>query len=313
MDNEAQASEAETQPAAQPKIEQNRRPLSKTPAFQAMHSTRYRRQDLIRTIEDKTKRQLICYDAGLHTMISRDDVVFLVDLLHNARRNEPMDVLLHTGGGDMDAAEKLISMIRNFVGTAELRVVIPDFAKSAGTLIALGADYIVMSESSELGPIDPQIVLNDGNGNHMSTPIQSYLDAYQQHSEALAKNPNDVAAQIMLQKLDPARLKVFQAARNRARVFAEGQLKLGMFRAPKVGNFTKIAADLLDTTKWLSHGQMIGHHEANDIGLAVEYMDPQDELWQYYWQLYCYQRLEIKEKQKLFESNFASLVFDDGV
>lgn len=246
-------------------------------------------------------------------MISRDDVVFLVDLLHNAKRGEGLDLLLHTGGGDMDAAEKLISMVRNFVGTAELRVVIPDFAKSAGTLMALAADFVVMSDSSELGPIDPQIVLNDGNGNRMSTPIQSYLDAYHQHSAALAKNPNDIAAQIMLQKFDPARLKVFEAARNRARVFAEDQLKLGMFRAPKTGNFTQIAADLLDTTKWLSHGQMIGQQEAKDIGLAVEYLDPEDELWKGYWQLYCYQRLEIKEKQKLFESNFASLAFDDGV
>lgn len=286
---------------------------SKTPAFQAMHALRYRRQDLIRAIEQKTGRQLICYVAGLHTMISRDDVVFLVDLLHNARRGEDLDLLLHTGGGDMDAAEKLISMVRNFVGTAELRIVIPDFAKSAGTLMALAADFIVMSDSSELGPIDPQIVLNDGNGNRMATPIQSYLDAYDQHSAALAKNPNDITAQIMLAKFEPARIKAFEAARNRARVFAEGQLKLGMFRAPKTGNFTKIAADLLDTTKWLSHGQMIGHQEARDIGLAVEYLDPENDLWKEYWQLYCYQRFEIEGKQKLFESNFASLPFTDGV
>lgn len=313
MDNEAQSPGMDPRPDSDTKVVRPAKAPSKTPAFQAMHASRYRRQDLIRAIEKQTGRQLICYVAGLHTMISRDDVVFLVDLLHNARRDDSMDLLLHTGGGDMDAAEKLISMVRNFVGTADLRVVIPDFAKSAGTLMALAADYIVMSDSSELGPIDPQIVLNDGNGNRMSTPIQSYLDAYQQHSAALAKNPNDITAQIMLQKFDPARLKVFEAARNRARIFAEDQLKLGMFRAPKSGNFTKIAGDLLDTTKWLSHGQMIGHQEAKDIGLTVEYVEPQDGLWQSYWQLYCYQRLEIKEKQKLFESDYASLIFDDGV
>lgn len=308
MQEEAQ--EAGLEP--QPKPTQAAKSPSKTPAFQAMHASRYRRQDLIRKIQLTTGRQLICYVAGLRTMISRDDVVFLVDLLHNAKRGEGLDLLLHTGGGDMDAAEKLISMVRNFVGTAELRVVIPDFAKSAGTLMALAADFVVMSDSSELGPIDPQIVLNDGNGNHMSTPIQSYLDAYHQHAASLVKNPNDIAAQIMLQKLDPARLKVFEAARIRARVLAEDQLKLGMFRAPKSGNFTQIAANLLDTTKWLSHGQMIGYQEAKDIGLTVEYLDPENELWKDYWQLYCYQRIEIKEKQKLFESDFASLTFDDG-
>src|SRR5258706_9561227 len=146
----------------------------KTPGFQAMQASRYRRQDLIRNIEKLTGRQLICYVGGIQTSISRDDVLMLVDLLHNVRPNEKLDFLLHTPGGDMDAAEKMVSMIRNVVGNEELRIVIPDFAKSSGTLIALGADAIVMSDSSELGPIDPQIVLNDGQGNQIPTPIQSY-------------------------------------------------------------------------------------------------------------------------------------------
>ena len=96
MQDEAQEPGA----GSQPKPARATKAPSKTPAFQAMHSSRYRRQDLIRAIEQKTGRQLICYVAGLHTMISRDDVVFLVDLLHNARRGEDLDLLLHTGGGD---------------------------------------------------------------------------------------------------------------------------------------------------------------------------------------------------------------------
>jgi Serine dehydrogenase proteinase len=285
---------------------------SKTPAYQAMHAHRYRRQDLIRAVEEATQRRLICYVGGLRTGISRDDVLFLVDLLHNVRPNEGLDLLLHTGGGDMDAAEKLISMIRTHVGAAELRVVIPDFAKSAGTLMALGADYIVMSNSSELGPIDPQIVLNDGQGNFVPTPIQSYLDAFDQFSAALKKDPGDVAARIMLEKLDPARLKVFQTARQRARTFAEDRLKRGMFKSPRIGNHTKIASELLDTTKWLSHGQLIDHEDAKEIGLHVEYLEPTNDTWQRYWQLYCHQRLEIKERQKLFESSYASLILDEA-
>ncbi|MEO5589265.1 MAG: hypothetical protein ABIS03_06745, partial [Gemmatimonadaceae bacterium] len=112
MDSEAQSPGMDPQPDTDPKVVRPAKSPSKTPAFQAMHAARYRRQDLIRAIEKQTGRQLICYVAGLHTMISRDDVVFLVDLLHNARRDDSMDLLLHTGGGDMDAAEKLISMVR---------------------------------------------------------------------------------------------------------------------------------------------------------------------------------------------------------
>lgn len=279
-----------------------------------MHAARYQRQDLIRGIEAATSRRLICYVAGLKTAIGRDDVIFLVDLLHNLQPNTPLDFLLHTPGGDMDAAEKLITLVHNVVGTAVLRVVIPDFAKSAGTLMALGADYIVMSDSSELGPIDPQIVLNDGNGNRMLTPIQSYLDAYEQHVAALKANPNDTAAHIMLQKFSPERVRLFQMARDRARTFAEQQLQQGMFRnqTPKTGTYTSIAGELMNTKKWQSHGQMIGHAEAREIGLSVEYLAYHDELWQRYWQLYCFQRLEVGEKQKIFESNYASQQVDEG-
>lgn len=90
--------------------------------------------------------------------------------------------------------------------------------------------------------------------------------------------------------------------------------EFGMFRTPKAGktaNYTAIATTLLDTARWLSHGQMIGHAEANTIGLEVEYMDPRSEPWASFWQLYCYQRLEVKDKHKIFESDFVSLLFDE--
>src|SRR5262249_17470124 len=150
-------------------------------------------------------------------------------------------------------AEKLISILRTCVGTGRLRVIVPDFAKSAGTLMALGADQIVMGDTSELGPIDPQVILNDGRGNLISHSVQTYLDAYQGRSDALRKVPNDAVALIMLGRLDPATVKLFEAVRDRARTFAENQLKRGMFRST-TGNFTSIASQLMDTKRWLTHG-----------------------------------------------------------
>jgi hypothetical protein len=187
--------------------------------------------------------------------------------------------------------------------------VVPDFAKSAGTLITLAADRIVMSDSSELGPIDPQITLNDGHGNLIQHSVQSYLDAYMTHSEALKKDPENVAAQLMLSKLDPATVKLFESVRDRARKIAEDQLKRGMFRTTS-GNFTQIASDLIDTKRWLSHGQMIAWQDAKQLGLTVEYLDPRSEDWQRFWQLYCLQRLAVNDRQKLFESDYASLTME---
>lgn len=292
-------------------VEQSAPSPTKTPLFQAIHVERYQRQAMIKNIEDSTGRKLICYVSGRDCSIDRDDAVPFVDLLHNVPAGEDLDMLLHTGGGDIDAAEKLISMVRHKVGKATLRIIVPDFAKSAGTLMVLGADYVVMSDTSELGPIDPQIVLADGNGNRILHPIQSYLDAYDEHTKTLKSEPGNVAAQIMLGKLDPATVKLFQAVRVRAQRFAEAQLNRGMFR--NGGNWTLAAAELLDTKRWLSHSQMISHEDAAGppIGLHVEYLDPKSERWQAYWQLYCVQRLAVRDRQKLYESDYASLVIED--
>lgn len=278
--------------------------MNKTPMFQAIHAQRYQRQALIKAIGAKTGRPLICYVSGIATRIDRDDTVFLVDLLHNIQSGSDLDLMLHTPGGDIDAAEKLISIVRTRVGIGRLRVIVPDYAKSAGTLMALGADEILMSDTSELGPIDPQIDLNDGHGNLITHSVQSYLDAYEAHSAVLQKDPTNIAARVMLGKLDPATLKVFEAVRDRARTFAENQLKRGMC----TGTYTAVAAQLIDTKKWLSHGQMIGWEDATVIGLCVKHVDPFDTDWQAYWQLYCHQRLAIKDSEKIFESEYASLV-----
>lgn len=286
-------------------------PPRKTPLYAAIHASRNQRQLLIKEIQRLTGRKIICYVAGPQASVDRDDTPGFVDLLHNISANADLDLVLHTGGGDIDAAEKLISMVRTRVGTAILRVVVPDYAKSAGTLMALGADRIVMSDTSELGPIDPQITLSDGNGNRIPHSVQCYLDAYDEYVEMLQKDPESRLARLMLSKLDPGTIKLFQAVRSRARQFAEDHLKRGMFRDNK-GNWSQAAAALIDTRRWQSHGQMISWQDAQDpkVGLVVEYLPPLDPVWELYWQLYCHQRLAVKDGQKLFESDFVSIGID---
>ncbi len=277
----------------------------KTPMFKAMHAERYQRQAQIVALQNQTGNRLICYVAH-GAMVKRDNILGMVELTHNLTPGNDVDFLLHTGGGDIDAAEKLMSILRSTVGAGRLRVIVPDFAKSAGTLMALAADAIVMSDSSELGPIDPQIPLNDGRGNWISHSVMSYLDAFKTHSEAVRNNPNDVVACMMLNKLDPATLNVFDAVKNRARKLAEEHLNRWMFHEKKA-NYTQIAADLLDNKKWLAHGQMIGYQAAQKLELIVDYLPPTDPTWRAFWQLYCHQRLAIKDEQTLFESDYVSL------
>lgn len=276
----------------------------KTPMYEAIHAPRYHRQGLIKAIEGECGRRLICYVSGKAAMIDRDDTAGFMELLHNVQPEENVDLLLHTGGGDVDAAEKLTALVQATVGNSQLRVIIPDFAKSAGTLMILGADAFIMSDTSELGTIDPQIWSNDGRGNVICHSVLSYLDAYKTHSDALRGNPEDPVARLMLSKLEPTTLRHYEAIRDRARSFSEGQLKR------KGRNFSQITSALMDIGRWPSHGQMIKWQDVRDLGLPVDYLPPRSERWQAYWRLYCLLRLAVKDRQKIFESSLASLILD---
>ena len=94
----------------------------------------------------------------------------------------------------------------------------------------------------------------------------------------------------------------------RARLFAENQLRRSLCR--ENGNFTSIAARLLDMTEWPSRGQVINVDEAERIGITIERLPAHDPMWDASWRLYCLQRLAVKHGQKIFESGQASLIAD---
>ena len=280
------------------------RPVAtKTPMFEAGNAARYQRQGLIREIEEIiVPRKLLCFVGGDKAEISHRDVPGFVDLLHNIPQGTSIDLLLHTIGGDLDAAEKLIRLVlAKITGEAELRIIIPDFAKSAGTLMALGADRLVMGDSSELGTIDPQVTLVDVQGNNICQSILSYLAAFDDYSRLLRERPEDPVAAIMVQKFDPNVISKFRLVIQRARHSAEHLLK------KKGLPFSQIAADLMDLARWPSHRQMINWEDARAIGLPVDYLLPTDDLWRKIWLLHCYQRMSLPDKELLFESAWVSL------
>lgn len=85
------------------------------------------------------------------------------DLIQDASPKDcEIDVWLHSPGGDANAAYKLSLGLRS--RCRKLRVAIPDYAKSAATLFALGCDEIYMDKDSELGPLDVQIEHPDREG-----------------------------------------------------------------------------------------------------------------------------------------------------
>ncbi|MBX3208410.1 MAG: hypothetical protein KF764_25415 [Labilithrix sp.] len=94
-------------------------------------------------------------DRGTVAAIQRKlDVV-----IKTPRERTTIDIWLDSGGGDAHAAYKLGIDLRARAST--LRAVVPDYAKSAATLLVLGMDEIYMGPSAELGPLDVQVAHPD--------------------------------------------------------------------------------------------------------------------------------------------------------
>src|SRR4051812_48442983 len=218
-----------------------------TPLFQALERPRYSRQTLIRAIEDRTGRRLIAYVAAPGTSISSHDIPPFVDILHDVEQDSDLDLLLHTPGGDVDQAERIVLLCRKRVGSGSFRVVVPDSAKSAGTLIAIAADVIVMGEPSELGPIDPQVTITTVSGEPIARPAQSFLDGLEGIVNSAEKELS-AAYFPLLDKLDPALIDFCRKALLRSEQFAETFLTKYMLK-DDAAEAKRVAHELNDVKK----------------------------------------------------------------
>jgi ClpP class serine protease len=87
--------------------------------------------------------------------IDIDDSEAVLRAIRQTPAESPIDLLLHTPGGLVLASEQIAYALRAHRG--KVTVLIPHYAMSGGTLLALAADEIVMDEAAVLGPVDPQL------------------------------------------------------------------------------------------------------------------------------------------------------------
>ncbi|OBJ85540.1 hypothetical protein A9W97_19375 [Mycobacterium gordonae] len=90
-----------------------------------------------------------------HTLYAVREALTQSNILPEDRDKTTLDIWLESPGGDAHATYKIALMLRSVAST--IRVVVPDYAKSAATLLSLVADEIFMAPAAELGPLDAQI------------------------------------------------------------------------------------------------------------------------------------------------------------
>src|SRR5207244_13549946 len=116
----------------------------------------------------------------------------------------PIDVILHTPGGLVLAAEQIASALGDHPG--RVTVLVPHYAMSGGTLIALAADEIIMDPHAVLGPVDPQL------GNH---PAVSILAAVERKPVERVDDETLILANIAQKALHQVREVVVELASRR--------------------------------------------------------------------------------------------------
>lgn len=97
------------------------------------------------------------YLYGSTTSLDKNDAINFLSKLRGIPSDKDLDIIIHTNGGSLFAAETIINAI--FSRKGKVRIHIPYYACSAGTLIALAADEIIMHEHAYIGPIDPQYTM----------------------------------------------------------------------------------------------------------------------------------------------------------
>jgi hypothetical protein len=117
------------------------------------------RIELYQKIEKSRGSKLLIYVTGdrqgLETQIHPEILDFFIDHLDSIGKQQKISLFLYTRGGNTLAAWSLVNLIRQFC--EDFEVIIPSKAQSAGTLISIGANRIIMTKQATLGPIDPSL------------------------------------------------------------------------------------------------------------------------------------------------------------
>lgn len=288
-------------------MSESENPAGRSPLYEVVHASRYERQSLVRQIEQETGRRLIVYFSNNDPII-QPDVGPFQDLLYDCAKGCDIDLLIQSPGGDVDTAEKLVIMLRE--RARGFRVIVTERAKSAATMIALAADEILMSSTSELGPIDPQIQTTSGGGV-VYRLAQSFLDGLEEiKRKAIEEGGVNPAYFPSLSQLDPALLDFCQKATQRSGLFAEKWLSRHMLKDDHA-KAAEIAKKLVNVNTYSSHGMVIDWRDAQELGLNVTHMDEDDHLWRLLWRLYLFYEMHCAREKlaKVFEGNKVSLAF----
>lgn len=239
----------------------------------------YVRRKYIKNLSEITGRNVIIYYSGfllprvqqnsMNISICDLDMEGFMATVQGLDCSKGLDLILHTPGGDPTAAEAIVKYLKSKFQN-DIRVIVPQIAMSAGTMIACCASEIFMGRHSSLGPIDPQF---------QGIPAQNIVKEFEDAKEDLASNPANVQYwAIKLQQYPAAFMKSCQDAIDLSENLVKDWLSDCMLKGEKTDKINQVANFLNSHDKSKNHGRHFDYKICQEIGLKIKLLEDNQQL-----------------------------------
>lgn len=214
--------------------------------------------------------------GGAPISIDFDDRIHIFDQIDNLE-GDKIDIILETPGGFAEVVEDIVEYIRGRF--SEVAMIIPGYAKSAGTIMAMAGDEILMEPASALGPIDAQMIRGEKRFS-----ADAFLEGLEKIKDEVETNKKlNLAYVPILQSISPGEIQACINAQNFSKELVTKWLSKYKFKfwekhstsgekvtdTEKKKRASEIAEELCDHGKWLTHGRSVTIKDFTDMRLKV--------------------------------------------
>lgn len=233
------------------------------------------RQNYLNELSSYTHRCTIAYYSSFldktdvpNLDVNDSDMEGFMNAVKGLDCNKGLDLILHTPGGDPTAAEAIVKYLKEKFSN-DIRVIVPQIAMSAGTMIACCAKEIVMGKQSSLGPVDPQF---------SGIPAHNIKQEFDEAKEDLKNNPENAQYwAIKLQQYPAAFMKTAMDAIDLSDELIREWLSDVMLKDDK-DNLNRAVTFLGSHENSKVHGRHYQHSECIKNGLKIKLMEDDNTL-----------------------------------
>lgn len=211
--------------------------------------------------------------------ITEEDIQGFMEVVHGLRGPD-LDIVLHSPGGSPVATEAIVKYLRKKF--KNIRVIVPQAAMSAGTMLACSGNRIVMGKHSSLGPIDPQFILPTplSPGASRMVPAQAILDQFDLAKKECKDSQTLGPWLPILSQYGPALIVECKNAIALSKTLVRDWLAKYMFHGTRRASYTAsfVARRLAAHKDHKSHGRHLDRDDCKKIGLIIDDLEQDQTL-----------------------------------